>query len=132
MYSYKAERKREGERCMNVPTILMHERHQCLQDAVDFVGSDSKDLSEQFISDKAAFPSIDPAVRAYVGGLEDFIAGTLWFSLKGRRYFGDGNKEIDRTLLVTLKVGGQCLPPCYVASRHNRSSEAYSSCGEYR
>lgn len=53
---------------------------------------------------KSYGPEVDAAIRSYVYGLEQWVYGSTMWDFDMTRYFGIDNKEVQRTLIVKLKL----------------------------
>lgn len=89
--------------------VIMREHHLTVQQAVDFVGNICEASIKRFDTARIQLPSwgveIDQMVATYVGGLQDWIVGTLHWSFDTNRYFGDDGAQIkkDRTVYLLPK-----------------------------
>jgi hypothetical protein len=90
----------------NMIDVIMNERGLDLQSAVDFVGDLCKKSIDRFIEDRKNIPSwgakIDRDVGVYVGGLADWIVGSLHWSFESERYFGKEGLDIKASRVVNL------------------------------
>ncbi|KAJ7757412.1 isoprenoid synthase domain-containing protein [Mycena olivaceomarginata] len=104
LLSFKVETKRKDTH--NIVCVMMHEHGIDLQLAVNMVGKLCSDRMEDFIRLRAQLPSwgptIDGMVRVYVDGLQDWMVGSLHWSFKTERYFGESSKAVLETLKVEL------------------------------
>ncbi|KAJ8487526.1 hypothetical protein ONZ45_g9641 [Pleurotus djamor] len=104
IFSYNVEQSK-GDTHNMIP-VVMHEEGLDLQSAVDFVGQLCKQSIDRFNEDRANLPSwgpeIDRDVAIYVGGLADWIVGSLHWSFESERYFGKAGREIKKTRVVNL------------------------------
>ncbi|KAJ7743432.1 isoprenoid synthase domain-containing protein [Mycena olivaceomarginata] len=104
LFSFKVETKRKDTH--NIVCVMMHEHGIDLQLAVNMVGKLCSDRMEDFIRLRAQLPSwgptIDGMVRVYVDGLQDWMVGSLHWSFKTERYFGESSKAVLETLKVEL------------------------------
>lgn len=85
--------------------VVMHEHGLDLQSAVDFVGDLCKKSIDRFNHDRLNnLPSwgskIDEDVAIYVGGLADWIVGSLHWSFESERYFGKDGRQKTRSLVI--------------------------------
>ncbi|KAJ7883181.1 isoprenoid synthase domain-containing protein [Mycena olivaceomarginata] len=90
----------------NIVCVMMHEHGIDLQLAVNMVGKLCSDRMGDFIRLRAQLPlwgpTIDGMVRVYVDGLQDWMVGSLHWSFKTERYFGESSKAVLETLKVEL------------------------------
>lgn len=86
--------------------VMMRQEGLDLQSAVDFVGDLCKQSIDRFIEQRAHLPSwgpdIDQQVEKYVGGLADWIVGSLHWSFESERYFGKSGLDVKKTRVVEL------------------------------
>lgn len=77
-----------------------------LQQAVDRLGEMCKQTIDTFIENQARVPSwgdrIDKDVELYVNGMKEWIVGSLHWSFRTKRYFGDNGEEVKATRVVEL------------------------------
>ena len=103
--SYKVERAQGLAGC-NVVTVLMHNNGFSLQEAADYSGVMYQKLMQQMLQGKASLRSFGPVVdgqlQKYIKGLEDWVMGSLNWSLESKRYFSDGVDQIRLTREVRL------------------------------
>lgn len=96
--------------------IVMRTRGVKLQEAVDFVGELCNLSILRFLEAKRKMPSydhgghIDRQVAHYVGGLEDWMVGSLHWSFESARYFGKEGKGIKKSRVVKLAQEGDFEP----------------------
>lgn len=87
-------------------SVVMHEECLDIQCAVDFVGELCKQSIDRFNENRGLIPSwgpkIDKDVAIYVGGLADWIVGSLHWSFDTSRYFQNSGREVKRTRVVSL------------------------------
>jgi hypothetical protein len=86
--------------------VVMKQYGMDLQSAVDFVGDMCKKSIDRFVENQAMVPSwgpeIDRQVQVYIGGLADWIVGSLHWSFDSERYFGKVGQEVKATRVVNL------------------------------
>ena len=85
----------------------MNERGLDLQSAANFVGNLCKKSIDRFNDDRlnnlpSWGPEIDRDVAIYVGGLADWIVGSLHWSFETERYFGKEGKSVKASRVVHL------------------------------
>ncbi|KAJ7718889.1 isoprenoid synthase domain-containing protein [Mycena olivaceomarginata] len=104
LFSFKVETRRKDTH--NIVCVMMHEHGIDLQLAVNMVGKLCSDRMEDFIRLRAQLPSwgptVDGMVRIYIDGLQDWMIGSLHWSFKPERYFGERRKAVLETLKVEL------------------------------
>ncbi|KAK0211241.1 terpenoid synthase [Desarmillaria ectypa] len=104
IFSYNVEQSRGDTH--NMIVIMMVYHGKTLQEAVDFVGERCRNTIDAFIEGTKHVPSwgpeIDPIVKKYIQGLQDWIVGSLHWSFMTTRYFGDGGAEVKKTRFVQL------------------------------
>ncbi|KAJ7877118.1 isoprenoid synthase domain-containing protein, partial [Mycena olivaceomarginata] len=104
LFSFKVETRRKDTH--NIVCVMMHEHGIDLQLAVNMLGKLCSDRMEDFIRLRAQLPSwgptIDGMVKVYVDGLQDWMVGSLYWSFKTERYFGERRKAVLETLKVEL------------------------------
>jgi alpha-muurolene/germacrene-A/gamma-muurolene synthase len=89
--------------------VVIRQQHLTVQQAVDFLGNLCEASITRFEMARVQLPSwgveIDQMVAKYVGGLQDWIVGTLHWSFDTNRYFGDNGAQIkkDRTVYLLPK-----------------------------
>ncbi|EAU85264.1 terpene synthase [Coprinopsis cinerea okayama7 len=105
IFSFNREQSRHDS--FNMVSIVMHQKGFALQEAVNFVGELCKKAMERFQADKRNLPSwgpeIDGEVAMYVDGLQNWIVGSLNWSIDGtERYFGKDGPGIKKHRKVKL------------------------------
>ncbi|KZP15764.1 terpenoid synthase [Athelia psychrophila] len=105
LFSYSVEQSK-GDTHNMIP-VVMHERGLTLQSAVDFVGDLCKKSIDRFNDDRlnnlpSWGPKVDREVAVYVGGLADWIAGSLHWSFESERYFGKDGRQVKACRVVHL------------------------------
>jgi hypothetical protein len=104
IFSYNVEQSK-GDTHNMIP-VVMNEEGLDLQSAIDFVGNMCKQSIDRFVDDRSNLPSwgpkIDRDVSVYVGGLADWIVGSLHWSFESERYFGKAGREVKATRVVNL------------------------------
>ncbi|KAG1862730.1 isoprenoid synthase domain-containing protein [Suillus subalutaceus] len=104
IFSYNVEQSKGDTH--NMISVVMHEECLDLQCAVDFVGELCKQSIDRFNENRELIPSwgpkIDKDVAIYVGGLADWIVGSLHWSFDTTRYFQNSGREVKRTRVVNL------------------------------
>lgn len=104
MFSYDVEASR-GD-IHNLVIVVMNEQELSLQEAIDFVGDLCKSTMDTFEQVRHSLPSwgpeIDAQVQKYVGGLQDWIIGSLHWSFATPRYFGEKGQEVKNQLIVKI------------------------------
>jgi len=77
-----------------------------LQGAIDHIAELSGQRVQNFLQAKAEVPLWDGETNQnvvnYIRGLEDWMAGTLYWSFLSKRYFGEKGEEVKRCGLVQL------------------------------
>jgi hypothetical protein len=77
-----------------------------LQQAVDRIGEMCIQAIDTFVENQARIPSwgddIDKDVKAYVGGMREWFAGSLHWSFMTTRYFGDNGALVKATRIVDI------------------------------
>lgn len=86
--------------------VMMRQEGLDLQSAINFVGDLCKQSIDRFVDQKNNLPSwgpeIDRQVEKYVGGMADWIVGSLHWSFDSERYFGKIGLEVKTTRTVEL------------------------------
>ncbi|TFK38101.1 isoprenoid synthase domain-containing protein [Crucibulum laeve] len=104
IFSYNVEQSK-GDTHNMIPVVMHHEGVD-LQSAVDFVGNMCKQSIDRFVEDRSHLPSwgaeIDRQVAIYVGGLADWIVGSLHWSFESERYFGKSGRQVKASRVVEL------------------------------
>lgn len=95
----------------NYVTVVMREKGLGLQEAADFVAAQFKERLEQFVEDRKNIRSfgedVDQDVQKYVFSISQWCIGSIVWSFKTPRYFGDDYEEVKRTLVVKRNDFGE-------------------------
>ncbi|KAJ7228636.1 terpenoid synthase [Mycena pura] len=104
IFSYNVEQSRGDTH--NMIVILMKYHGHTLQSAIDYVGELCRFTIDAFQRDRESLPSwgpeIDDMVQRYVGGLENWIVGSLHWSFMTERYFGKSGADVKKNRFVAL------------------------------
>ncbi|RXW15885.1 hypothetical protein EST38_g9973 [Candolleomyces aberdarensis] len=104
IFSYNVEQSK-GDTHNMIPVVMAQEGLD-LQSAVDFVGDMCKQSIDRFIEEQEHLPSWGPKIDAdlaiYIGGLADWIVGSLHWSFDTERYFGKNGRQVKATRVVDL------------------------------
>ncbi|OAX40418.1 terpenoid synthase [Rhizopogon vinicolor AM-OR11-026] len=104
MFSYNVEQSRGDTH--NIIMVIMHEHGLDLQGAMEYCGGLCKDAIQRFEDNRAMVPSwgkyIDEQVVIYVGGLQDWIVGSLHWSFDSTRYFGKDGHIVKQDRIIKL------------------------------
>ncbi|KAF9256079.1 terpenoid synthase [Marasmius fiardii PR-910] len=104
IYSYNIEQSKALTH--NIVTVVMNEFGFDLHTAVEYVEGLFKQSLAEFHSNQAQLPSwgpeIDHEVNIYVQGLQDWIIGSIHWSLASERYFGMSDLGVKGPRVVNL------------------------------
>ncbi|OJA14363.1 hypothetical protein AZE42_04965 [Rhizopogon vesiculosus] len=110
MFSYNVEQSRGDTH--NIIMVIMHEHGLDLQGAMEYCGGLCKDTIQRFEDNRAIVPSwgkeIDEQVVIYVGGLQDWIVGSLHWSFDSTRYFGKDGHIVKQDRIIKLLLKRPC------------------------
>ncbi|KAF8952443.1 terpenoid synthase [Flammula alnicola] len=103
--SYNKEQATGNDR-HNVVTIAMHEFNVDLDDAIKWAVSYHAEVVTKFLDGLKRVPSwgpeIDPQIKQYIRGLENWPRANDCWNFESQRYFGSKGLEIQKTRLVPL------------------------------
>ncbi|KAF7309111.1 Terpene cyclase [Mycena kentingensis (nom. inval.)] len=103
--SYNVEQAR-GDDGHNLVTIVMHQYHLDVQQAMDWIGDLHDDIAADFLQTWHQIPSFGAAVdrdlRTYVHGLGNWVRANDSWSFESERYFGKQGIEVQHTREVQL------------------------------
>jgi hypothetical protein len=104
IFSYNVEQARGSTHNM-IYCFMVHEG-LTLQQSVDRIGEMCIQAVDTFVENQARIPSwgddIDKDVKAYVGGMREWFAGSLHWSFMTTRYFGDNGALVKATRIVDI------------------------------
>ncbi|KZT04442.1 terpenoid synthase [Laetiporus sulphureus 93-53] len=104
IFSYNVEQSKGDTH--NMIIVVQSQQGLDLQSAVDFVGELCKQSIDRFQYLRENLPSwgpeMDRQVQIYVGGLADWISGSLKWSFESERYFAKTGLEVKKTRVVNL------------------------------
>jgi alpha-muurolene/germacrene-A/gamma-muurolene/(+)-delta-cadinol synthase len=104
MYSFNVEHARGDWN--NMVAIFMKHHSLDIQGAVNRTAEMCCQVFDTFNENKAKLPSwgpeIDKDVSLYVGGLESWMSGNLYWSFTTERYFGPEVLDIKQNKVVKL------------------------------
>jgi len=102
--SYNVEQCRRYNH--NIIICIMHEQDLDLQGAMEYAGQLCKNAIQHFEDNRADLPSwgkeIDEQVAIYVGGLQNWIVGSLHWSFDTNRYFGNDGHTVKQDRIVRV------------------------------
>ncbi|EJD00099.1 terpenoid synthase [Fomitiporia mediterranea MF3/22] len=105
MNSYNKEQA-TGDDHANIVTVVMHELHTGLDDAMEWILKYHRELETKFLDGLKRVPSwsseIDLHVQQYVHGLANWPRGNDCWCFESGRYFGSKGLEVQRTRRVPL------------------------------
>lgn len=110
VYSYNVEQAGGQKRVAhNIVDVVLRERQKGVQDAMDVVGANYRELFISLVNDYNNLPTFDdPAqnevLREYALGCLDWVEANVEFSLDSQRYFGSkaGSPDVRSTGWVEL------------------------------
>lgn len=94
VYSYNVEQAGGQKRVAhNIIDVVLRERQKGVQDAMDVVGANYRELFLSLVDDFNNLPTFDnpeqnEVLREYALGLLDWVEANVEFSLDSQRYFG--------------------------------------------
>ncbi|KAH9926842.1 isoprenoid synthase domain-containing protein [Amylocystis lapponica] len=104
IFSYNVEQSKGDTH--NMIIVVQKQEGLDLQSAVDFVGDLCKQSIDRFLQLREELPSwgpeLDRQVNVYVGGLANWISGSLKWSFESERYFGKSGLNVKKTRVVHL------------------------------
>lgn len=103
--SYNVEQAK-GDDAHNVVTIVMHQFHVGVHDAMDVIAEWHQRLADEFLALYRALPSWGPEIDAqlvrYVDGIGNWVRANDAWSFESERYFGRNGPAIERSRWVEL------------------------------
>ncbi|KAG1729370.1 isoprenoid synthase domain-containing protein [Suillus lakei] len=104
IFSYNMEQSHHSTH--NLVVVVMVEQGLDLQGAVDHCSQLCKKALRRFEESRAVIPSwgeeVDRQVAIYVQGLQDWIAGSLYWTFESTRYFGKDAHIVKQDRVVKL------------------------------
>lgn len=93
--------------------VIMKSHDLNVQDAVDHIGEQYRQLRDRFLTDRETLPSwsedVNRELKEYIEGLGNWVTANVEWSFESERYFGKDGPEIrQHRNLVLLSQEFRC------------------------